>query len=115
MKAWIVDDPIDASTAAVVFAETRGQAKVLAQSTDACEDMEFKDIRAVRAPKLDQFYRGRKEMDWNDLDDRVAMVKYGGFRCNSETDVYKEKCEVCPAHEWCSRYEEEEDEMSDNG
>ena len=69
MKAWIVDDPIEAATAAVVFAETRGQAKVLAQSTDACEDMEFKDIRAVRALELDQFYRGKSEMDWNDPDD----------------------------------------------
>lgn len=113
MKAWIVDDPIEAASAAVVFAETRGQAKVLAQSTDACEDMDFVDIRAVRAPELDLFYRGRKEMDWNDPDDRVAMVKYGGFRCDSETDVYKEKCEACPAHEWCDRYEdmmEEKDE-----
>ena len=106
MKAWIVDDPIDASTAAVVFAETRGQAKVLAQSTDACEDMEFKDIRAVRAPKLDQFYRCKSEMDWFDPDDRIAMVKYGGFCCSYEVDVYKEKCEACPAHEWCGRYDD---------
>ena len=105
MKAWIVDDPIEAASAAVVFAETRGQAKVLAQSTDACEDMDFTDIRAVRAPELDLFYRGRKEMDWNDTDDRVAMVKYGGFHCDSETDVYKEKCEACPAHEWCEKFE----------
>lgn len=106
MKAWIVDDPIEAVTAAVVFAETRGQAKVLAQSTDACEDMEYTDIRAVRAPRLDQFYRGKPEMDWFDSDDRIAMVKYGGFQCNQETDVYKEKCQACPAHEWCSRYED---------
>lgn len=105
MKAWIVDDPIDASTAAVVFAETRGQAKVLAQSTDACEDMAFTDIRAVRAPKLDQFYRGKTEMDWHDPGERIAMVKYGDFHCSSEVDVYKEKCEACPAHEWCGRYE----------
>ena len=107
MKAWIVDDPIEAASAAVVFAETRGQAKVLAQSTDACEDMDFTDIRAVRAPELDQFYRGKSEMDWFDPDDRVAMVKYGGFHCSPETDVYKEKCETCPANKWCSRYEEE--------
>ena len=95
MKAWIVDDPIEAASAAVVFAETRGQAKVLAQSTDACEDMAFTDIRAVR-------------MDWFDHDDRIAMVQYGGFHCSPETDVYKEKCETCPANKWCSRYEEEE-------
>lgn len=112
MKAWIVDDPIDASTAAVVFAETRGQAKVLAQSTDACEDMDFVDIRAVRAPELDQFYRGKSEMDWFDPDDRIAMVKYGGFHCSYEAD---EKCKTCPANKWCSRYKEEEDEMADNG
>ena len=101
MKAWIVDDPIEAASAAVVFAETRGQAKVLAQSTDACEDMAFTDIRAVRAQELDQFYRGKPEMDWFDPDDRKAMVQYGGFHCSPEVDVYKEKCEACPAHEWC--------------
>lgn len=105
MKAWIVDDPIEAASAAVVFAETRGQAKVLAQSTDACEDMAFTDIRAVRAPELDRFYKGKSEMDWFDPDDRIAMVKYGGFHC---LDIGKDKCEACPAHEWCDRYEEEE-------
>ena len=107
MKAWIVDDPIEAVSAAVVFAETRGQAKVLAQSTDACEDMDFTDIRAIRAPELDRFYKGRPEMNWFDDDDRIALVKYGGFHCNIEVDVYKEKCEACPAHEWCERYENE--------
>lgn len=107
MKAWIVDDPIEAAvSAAVVFAETRGQAKVLAQSTDACEDMAFTDIRAVRASELDQFYRGKSQMDWLDPDDRIAMVQYGGFHCSPEVDVQKEKCEACPAHEWCDRYED---------
>lgn len=108
MKAWIVDDPIDAPTAAVVFAETRGQAKVLAQSTDACEDMDFTNIRAIRAPELDRFYKGRPEMSWLDDDDRIAMVKYGGFHCSYEVDIGKEKCEACPANKWCSRYEKEE-------
>ena len=74
MKAWIVDDPIEAASAAVVFAETRGQAKVLAQSTDACEDMAFTDIRSVRAPELDRFYKGKSEMDWFDHDDRCGKV-----------------------------------------
>ena len=106
MKAWIVDDPIEAVSAAVVFAETRGQAKVLAQSTDACGDMAFTDIRAVRAPELDQFYRGKSQMDWLDPDDRIAMVQYGGFHCSPEVDVQKEKCGACPAHEWCDRYED---------
>lgn len=105
MKAWIVDDPIEAATAAVVFAETRGQAKVLAQSTDACEDMAFTDIRAVRAPELDRFYKGKSEMDWFDHDDRIAMVRYGGMHCAYEVDT---ECETCPANKWCSRYEEEE-------
>lgn len=109
MKAWIVDDPIEAVSAAVVFAETRGQAKVLAQSTDACEDMAFTDIRAVRAPELDQFYRGKSQMDWLDPDDRIAMVQYGGFHCSPEVDVQKEKCEACPAHEWCGMYEDLEE------
>lgn len=60
----------------------------------------------MRAPELDQFYHGKSEMDWFDSDDRIAMVKHGGFHCSSEVDVYKEKCEACPAHEWCERYED---------
>ena len=114
MKAWIVDDPIEAATAAVVFAETRGQAKVLAQSTDACEDMDFVDIRAVRAPKLDRFYRGKSEMDWFDPNDRAAMVKYGGFHCSPEVDVYKEKCETCSAKKWCGKYENMMEEINES-
>lgn len=105
MKAWIVDDPIEAATAAVVFAATRGQAKVLAQGTDACEDMEFIDIRAVRAPELDGFYRGNAVMDWYDKSDRLAMVKHADFHCATEVDIYKEKCEACSAHEYCGRYD----------
>ena len=68
--------------------------------------MAFTDIRAVRAPELDQFYRGKSQMDWLDPDDRIAMVQYGGFHCSPEVDVQKEKCEACPAHEWCDRYED---------
>lgn len=100
MKAYIVQGT-EYST--VVFAETPGKARALAQKTDACEDLEFIDIRATRMPALDRCYRGRDEIDWSDPDDRVAMVKHADFQCSYEID--HPECEPCPAKEWCDRYE----------
>ena len=33
--------------------------------------------------------------------DEEIINRYG----SEEVDVYKEKCEACPAHEWCGRFE----------
>ena len=49
MKAWqVMSDPDRGST--VVFAETRGQAKQLAMSTDTCEDASYLEIECRRLP-----------------------------------------------------------------
>lgn len=111
MKAWKVEDRErydDYCT--IVFAETREQARVLAMRTDACEDARYTDIRAVRVPDLDQFYRGLPEMDWYNGEDRKAMVRYADMCCSYEVDTSKEECSACTAHEWCLRFEDEEDE-----
>lgn len=105
MKAWSVTDDEEYLYTTIVFAETRGQARVIARSTDACEDVDFIHIRALRRPQLDKYYRGEPEMDWNNDEDRIAMVKDGMY-CSYEVDVDQDKCERCPAHRWCSRYEE---------
>lgn len=86
LKAYIVEEKNGATGfATVVFAETPGKARQLAQSTDACEDLDFIDIRAIRAPALDECYRGWDEMNWYEID--------------------HPKCDPCPAKEWCGRYE----------
>lgn len=104
LKAYIVEEKNgDTGFATVVFAETPGKARQLAQSTDACEDIDFIDIRAIRAPALDECYRGRDEMNWCVDEDLVAMVRLAGFSCSYEID--HPICDPCPAKEWCKRYE----------
>ena len=103
MKAYTVQDRWDPMFSTVVFAETAGKARAIAQHTDACEDLDFTDIRAIRVPALDGCYRGKPEMDWYNAEDRIAMVKLADYECSQE--VYNPRCEYCPAKEWCGRYE----------
>lgn len=103
MKAYLVQDRWDPLFSTVVFAETAGKARALAQRTDVCEDLDFTDIRALREPALDSFYKGKWEMDWNNDEDRVAMVRFANFQCSLE--VEDPECYSCPAKDWCGRYE----------
>lgn len=108
MKAYLVrDEKSEYDYCTVVFAETAGKARQTALGTDACEYAEFKDISARRAPELDEFYRGRAEMDWYNDKDRTAMVRYAGMRCSDEFMPNICECENCPAKDYCERYEYE--------
>ena len=92
----------DCST--VVFAESRGKAKSIAMSTKACEDVNFLNLEVYRLPNMDKYYKPDKsEMDWLDPEDRIALVKDAGFRCEY---VELEECKQCPAREYCSEYED---------
>lgn len=113
MKAYTVEDRYDPLFCTVVFAETRGKAKVIAQHTDACEDLDFTDIRAVRIPIFDKFYKGKSEMDWNDCEDRMILVRYGNYECSYEIDDVYLECDSCSAKEWCDRYERMHTEIKD--
>ena len=108
MKAYTVQYDPDPLFSTVVFAETAGKARAIAQHTDACEDCDFIDIRALRVPVLDPYYKGKPEMDWYDMEDRVAMVKLANYECSRE--VYDPECDDCPAKEWCGRYESDHDD-----
>lgn len=108
MKAWLVKDK-DEYYATVVFAETRGKARALAMCTDACEDVDFCDIEVRRKPQIDKYYReGKKEMDWYNAKDRLALVKECGFRC---LDMMIDECEDCPAKEYCGEYQQYLDDL----
>lgn len=90
----------------VIFAETAGKARYIAIKSDTLgEDNEFKDIYVRRIPALDRFYRGRKEMDWFDPDDRLAMVKEAGYRCDDD-GFDPEDCQRCSAQEYCMKWQE---------
>ena len=100
MKAWLVREK-DEFCATVVFAETRGKARAMALHTECCEDEDFCDIEVRRKPQADKYYKeGKKELDWFNSQDRIALVKDCGFYCDAE---YWEKadCEVCSAKEYC--------------
>ena len=100
MKAWLVRNK-DEFCATVVFAETRGKAKSIAIHTETCEDTDFIDIEVRRKPQMDKYYiEGKKEMDWFNSKDRIALVKDCGFYCDKEY-WEKEDCEVCSAKECC--------------
>ena len=100
MNAWLVKEK-DEFCATVVFAETRGKARALAAHTETCEDTDFCDILVYRRPALDKYYvPGKKEMDWFKADDRIALVKDGGFSCCP--DYWEpEDCKTCSAAEYC--------------
>ena len=107
MKAWLIRDSkgiYDFST--VVFAETRNKAKVLGMNSDAYygAELDYTDVNATRIPKLDKYYRGEEEMDWENDEDRIAMVKDGNFSCSYEY-LEMEDCQRCPAKQWCDRCE----------
>ena len=105
MKAYkITDIKGYCCFATIVFAETRNQAKYIAIHTDSFHDYEYTEIRAVRIPKLDKYYRGLSEMDWENDQDRIAMVKDGNFTCSDEY-FEEDDCDDCPAKQWCDRYE----------
>ena len=111
MKAWLVREK-DEFCATVVFAETRGKAKVLAKYTDACEDCAFVDIEVRRVPQVDKYYEdGKTELDWCNPQDRLILVKELDFSCES---VEMEKCEECSAKEYCISYSEEKDWENEN-
>ena len=108
MKAYIVGEK-DSFERTIVFAETAGKARNLARYTDACEDCDFCDIEVRRFPKLDKYYKnGKSEMEWENPQDRIAIVKEANFRCE-----YVEKiiCEDCPAKKYCEAYKELTEEL----
>ena len=102
-KAWIVQEKGEFE-ASVVFAETRGKAKSMALHTDACEDADFMSIEVRRAKEADKYYKpGKRELDWFNKDDRIALVKDCGFTCIPDAHC-AEECAVCPAKEFCDDY-----------
>ena len=103
MKAWLVREK-DEFCATVVFAGTRGKARAMARHTECCEDADFCNIEVHRQPQMDKYYTdGKIEMDWENSQDRIALVKDCGFSCGEDYfDI--DDFEVCPAKEYCDRY-----------
>ena len=108
MKAWCVTDREGYSDySVIVFAETRGKAIARALGTDEFpeRDWEFTELIARRKPVLDSSYRGLSEMDWDNDSDRLAMVRFGGYRCDDDS-FDPDDCKKCAGKDYCGRYEE---------
>lgn len=107
-KAWLVREK-DEFCATVVFAETRGKARALALSTDACEGADFVDIEVSRLKNADKYYKpGKHELYWDIAEDRIALVKDCGFICDYEIRDMDE-CAACPAKDYCDYFLESEE------
>lgn len=105
MKAWVARKK-DEFCATVVFAETRGQARAIALTTDSCADADFCDIEVRRLPKADKLHKpGKIEMDWDNPKDRLFLVKDCSFQCEPYYVEFDE-CESCSAKEYCGLYEQ---------
>jgi len=105
MKAYVCRDKLESFYSTVVFAETAGKARSRAMWTDACEDVEFVNITARRVPELDSCYKGYSEMDWDDDEDRRALVALG-WKCWEPSEW---ECESCCAKDICTHVMGEED------
>lgn len=93
MKAWKVEDKASyEGYCTVVFAETRGKAHALAMRTGCCDGAEWNDVRVTRLPAMDKMYKpGKREMDWYDDEDRIALVECGWFCYSAERhSVYQD-------------------------
>ncbi len=105
MKAYIIHDKdYYLSYSEVVFAETRGKAIADALGLEIFEGYFFTDLRAKREPALDKHYRGHWCMDWDNPQDRLALVRELDLSC-AEDFFDPADCATCIAADFCSRYE----------
>ena len=57
-------------------------------------------------PQADKYYKeGKWHLDWDNPQDRIALVKDCGFYCDRDCWEFA-NCEVCSAKEYCDYYQE---------
>lgn len=86
----------------IVFAETRAKAIYAALSwTDTFDGCVWIDMSARRFPEYDQHYSGKMFVDWDNMDDRIRLVRDFDWHCGEAIECF---CQECPANEWCEEY-----------
>lgn len=88
----------------IVFAENVSQAKTLAMWSEQFEDVPYIDIRVQRMKEADNLYKGRSEIDWDNEDTRLVLVRDFSWACYEPSW----ECDTCSAKAYC-RWREEED------
>ena len=101
-KAWICHNE-ESCIAEVVFADTRGKAKSYFKNLETFDYYTYCELRPRRKNSLD--YLDKPEgyvMNWNNQEDRIALVKELGWYCEDPTI---EECKKCLAKEYCEEWE----------
>ena len=110
-EAWTKSEPYYAT---IVFANNKSEAKKIAFRSDIFDnlwDLNRIDIRVKRKPEYDKEYRGKREMDWDDPQDRLCLCKHG-WECDDDT-FDPDYCESCAGKDFCGKYEYYLDELKD--
>lgn len=106
MKAYLASTDWS-DYALIVFAETAGKARQAALGEDEVEDASYTEIRVRRKPEFDKLYKqGKRRLDWEIDEDRIALVRDGGFYC---VEVEEWECRACCAKEYCDTWKELEE------
>ena len=106
MKAWKIEHPYE-NYSVVVFAKTRGKARLEALYTDECGDCEFLELSPRRFPEADSMYTdGKHQLDWMNREDRIFLLKQGWY-----CDIEMRECRECEVKEYCDYYNDNKDEI----
>ena len=100
-KAWSFYEE-EESIIEVVFADTRGKARMYLKELDTFDNYRYIEISPRREKALDYLnHEDGYVMDWNKDEDRIPMVKEFNMHCSEIT----EECKECCVYEWCSKFE----------
>lgn len=106
-KAWSFYEE-EESIIEVVFADTRGKARMYLKELDTFDNYRYIEISPRREKALDYLnHPDGYVMSFLREEDKIALVKNIGVHC---FDPDKNECKECCAMEWCSKYEEFEEE-----
>ena len=102
MKAWICNTDYSEGSA-IVFANTRNEARKKAQFTQVCEDMPYIDIRAKRLKEIDGMENCEpRDNYWLNDDIRLILVKKYDWAC---VEPINEDCDKCIAKQYCHYFD----------
>ena len=102
MKGWIVNTD-NSEGSAIVFANTRNEAKLEALRTDGFEDERYIDLRAHRCPEIDGMENCEPKDNYGLNDEnRMILVKEYGWSCG---EPIVEDCDSCVAKNHCHYFD----------
>ena len=94
-KAWYIRSGSSNNCHEVVFADSADEARILARSA-LPGNVAFSDVHVTRVPALDDKYVDHSVMNWDDPNDRLALMRLG-WRCSTWAD----DCAVCAGRDFC--------------